>query len=150
MTRHNSNFTHTTPHRPHDNNKENGSTPIKQRTVELIHRGCRYIGPLAYKSSYYLSAQIKKIHQRENWTKRCSKTLFSNSISLAMGMLAAHLVQSSVETSQFSNLWGILASKPIVSESTYQTMNFFAKFGVTVIVFTLTEHFICEYQQRKE
>ena len=67
-----------------------------------------------------------------------------------MGMLAAQIVQNSVETSQFSNLWGILSTKPIVSESTYQTMNFLAKFGVTVIVFSLTEHFISEYKQRRE
>jgi hypothetical protein len=147
MTRHNSDFTHTASHH-HGDNKETGNTPIKQRTVELLHKGYRCVIPLVYKSGYFMSEQAKRIHQRGNWGKRCSKTLFSNSVSLAMGMLAAHIVQSSVETSQFSNLWGILATKPIVSESTYQTMNFLVKFGVTVIVFTLTEHLISEYRQR--
>jgi hypothetical protein len=149
MTRHNPDSTRPTPHQHGDNNERN-NTQFKHRAVELIHQGYQRVTPLALKSGYILKEQAKKIHQRGDWSKRCSKTLFSNSVSLAMGMLAAHIVAGSVETSQFSNLWGLMATKPIVSESTYEIMNFVVKFGVTVIVFTLTEHFISEYRQRND
>lgn len=150
MTSHNPDFTQPAHHQLDDDESSAvEDAPIKQRITELVFNGYHRAAPLLYKSSYILREQAMKIHQRGNWRKRCSKTLFSNSVSLAMGMLAAHIVENSVEISQFSNLWGLLASKPTVSESTYQVINFFVKFGITVLVFTLTEHFISEYRQRK-
>jgi hypothetical protein len=122
---------------------------VQKKVIEVARKGCHHAKPLAHTGGCYLRDQAKKIHQRENWSRRCSVTLIDNSAGLAMGMLAGHIVQSSVEVSQFSNLWGLLASKPVVSESTYQVMSFSVEFGITVVVFTLTEHFINEYRQKR-
>ena len=66
-----------------------------------------------------------------------------------MAMLAAKIVQNTVEVKQFSNLWGLLADRPLVSQSTYEVLSFSAEFVISLIVFTVTEHFIAEYRQRK-
>ena len=66
-----------------------------------------------------------------------------------MAMLSSKIVQEHVEVEQFSNLWGLLATRPVVSESTYEIINFTVEFFIALIVFTLTEHFLSEYRQRK-
>ena len=55
-----------------------------------------------------------------------------------------------VEVQEFGNLWGLLATRPVVSESTYEILSFTAEFFIALIVFTLTEHFLDEYRQRKK
>lgn len=106
--------------------------------------------PIVYKSSRFIGGELKKVNRRENWFKRCGITLIDNAAGLAMALLASKIVQNTVEVKQFSNLWGLLADRPVVSESTYQILSFSAEFVISLIVFTLTEHYIAEYRQRKK
>ena len=100
------------------------------------------------KSSSRIRDELVKIHNKQNWFKRCSGTLIDNAIGLGMAMLAGKIVQSNVEVQGFSNLWGLLATRPVVSESTYEVLSFSVEFMIALIVFTLTEHFLDEYRQR--
>jgi hypothetical protein len=106
--------------------------------------------PIVYRSSRFIRGELKKVHHRENWFKRCGTTLIDNAAGLGMAMLAGKIVQNTVEVKQFSNLWGLLATRPVVSESTFEILSFGVEFFIALIVFTLTEHFIAEYRQRKK
>ncbi len=67
-----------------------------------------------------------------------------------MAMLTGKIVQSYVEVEQFSNLWGLIATRPVVSESTYEVLSFTVEFFIALLVFTLTEHYLSEYRKRKK
>ncbi len=108
------------------------------------------LAPHIHKSSSHFSDEIIKIHKKQNWFKRCGTTVIDNAAGLGMAMLAGKLVQNQVEVQEISNLWGLLATRPIVSESTYEILSFTAEFFIALIVFTLTEHFLEEYRQRKK
>jgi len=108
------------------------------------------LAPHIYKSSSRIGHEIVKIHNKQNWFKRCGITALDNSIGLGMAMLAGKIVQNQVEVQELGNLWGFLASRPVVSESTYEILSFAAEFFIALIVFTLTEHFLDEYRQRKK
>ncbi len=106
--------------------------------------------PLIHKSSSCISLEILKIHNRQNWFKRCGSTVLDNAAGLGMAMLTGKIVQNYVEVQQFSNLWGLLATRPVVSESTYEILSFAVEFFIALIVFTLTEHYLAEYRKRKD
>ena len=108
------------------------------------------LAPLIHKSSSCISHEILKIHNRENWFKRCGSTVLDNAAGLGMAMLTGRIVQNYVEVQQFSNLWGLLATRPVVSENTYEILSFAVEFIIALIVFTLTEHYLAEYRQRKD
>ena len=108
------------------------------------------LAPHIHKNSSCIRDEIVKIHKKQNWFKRCSSTLIDNAAGLGMAMLAGKLVQNQFEVEEFSNLWGLLATRPVVNESTYEILSFSAEFFIALIVFTLTEHFLDEYQQRKK
>ena len=46
-------------------------------------------------------------------------------------------------------LWCLLATRPVVSEATYEVLSFAVEFFVALLAFTLTEHYQQEYRQRK-
>ena len=108
------------------------------------------LAPNINKSSSRIRDELVKIHNKQNWFKRCGGTLIDNAVGLGMAMLAAKIVQSNVEVQGFSNLWGLLATRPVVSESTYEILSFSVEFVIALIAFTLTEHFLDEYRQRKK
>ena len=108
------------------------------------------LAPHIRKSSSCISGEIVKIHKKQNWFKRCGSTIIDNAAGLGMAMLAGKIVQNQVEVQEFSNLWGLLANRPVVSENTYEVLSFTAEFFIALIVFTLTEHFIDEYRRRKK
>ena len=108
------------------------------------------LAPHIHKSSSCISHEIVKIHNKQNWFKRCGTTVLDNAAGLGMAMLAGKVVQNQVEVQEFGNLWGLLATRPVVSESTYEILSFAAEFFIALIVFTLTEHFLDEYRQRKK
>ena len=108
------------------------------------------LAPHIRKSSSCISGEIVKIHKKQNWFKRCGSTIIDNAAGLGMAMLACKIVQNQVEVQEFSNLWGLLANRPVVSETTYEVLSFTAEFIIALIVFTLTEHFLEEYRQRKK
>lgn len=105
---------------------------------------------IVYRSSRFIGAEMKKIYRHENWFKRCSTTMLDNAAGLGMAMLAGKIVQNTVEVKQFSNLWGLLATRPVVSERTFEVLSFGVEFVIALIVFTLTEHVIREYRQRRK
>ena len=108
------------------------------------------LAPHIHKSSSCIGDEIVKIHKKQNWFKRCGSTVIDNAAGLGMAMLASKIVQNQVEVREFGNLWGLLASRPVVSESAYEVLSFTAEFFIALIVFTLTEHFLDEYRQRKK
>lgn len=116
-----------------------GATTCRKRLLPGIKTGSSLIGH-----------EIKKIHGKQNWFKRCGITMIDNAAGLGMAMLAGKIVQSHVEVQQFSNLWGLLATRPVVSESTYEILNFAAEFFIALLVFTLTEHYLDEYRKRRK
>jgi hypothetical protein len=128
-------------------------TCIAPHLKKCCNTGIRFnaetIAPLVRKSSLFIGNELKKIHHRENWIKRCGTTLIDNAAGLCMAMLAARIVESTVEVRQFGNLWGLLSTRPVVSESTFEILSFCVEFLVALIAFTLTEHYIEEYRQRK-
>lgn len=105
--------------------------------------------PHIHKSTSCLGREVLKIHNRQNWFKRCGSTVIDNAIGLGMAMLASKIVQNQVEVQQFSNLWGLLATRPLVSETTYDVLSFTVEFFIALITFTVTEHYLTEYRQRK-
>lgn len=108
------------------------------------------VAPRIHKSSIYISDEAVKIHKKQNWFKRCCSTVIDNAAGLGMAMMAGRIVQNQVEIQEFGNLWGLLATRPVVSESTYEVLSFAAEFFIALIVFTLTEHYLEEYRQRKK
>ena len=107
------------------------------------------LAPHIHKHSSHIRDEAIKIHKKQNWFKRCGRTLIDNAAGLSMAMLAGKIVQNQVEVQEFGNLWGLLATRPVVSEGTYEMLSFTAEFIIALIVFTLTEHFLEEYRQRK-
>ena len=99
--------------------------------------------------SFFIGKEVKKIHGKQNWFKRCGTTIIDNAAGLGMAMLAGKIVESQFETQQFSNLWGLLATRPVISENTYMVLSFSTEFIIALIVFTLTEHYLDEYRDRK-
>lgn len=108
------------------------------------------LAPHIHKSSSRIGHEIVKIHKKQNWFKRCGTTVIDNAAGLGMAMLAGKIVQNQVEVQEFGNLWGLLATRPVVSENTYEILSFTAEFVIALIVFTLTEHFLDEYRRRKK
>ena len=107
------------------------------------------LSPHIHKKSSRISDEVIKIHNKQDWFKRCSTTLIDNAAGLGMAMLAGNIVQNQFEVREFGNLWGLLATRPVVSEATYEVLSFSAEFIIALIVFTLTEHFLDERRQKK-
>ncbi len=125
--------------------------PPCHKITLLCFRFCHYtLAPTALRGAVRLKDEAVKIHQQQNWLKRFGNTMLDNAAGLIMAMLSARIVQNFVETPEFSNLWGLLASRPVVSESTYEALSFAVEFFIALTVFTLTEHYIAEYRQRRE
>ena len=66
-----------------------------------------------------------------------------------MAMLSTRVVESLVEKREFGNLWGVLAERPVVSEATFELLSFVVEFILALIVFTVTEYYINEYQRKR-
>lgn len=105
--------------------------------------------PALGRGSVRLKGELVKIHRQQNWIQRCSSTFAGNAAGLGMAMLSTRLVESMVETRELSNLWGLFADRPVVSETTFEVLSFIVEFVLGLIVFTITEYYISEYQQRR-
>lgn len=124
--------------------------PLSKKYTEVGVKVCNEkIAPTAIKSAEKISAELLKIHSKQNWVKRFSVTMIDNSAGLGMAMVSAKLVESLVEVREFGNLWGLLATRPVVSETTYEILSFAIEFFVALIAFTLTEHYQEEFRQRR-
>ena len=115
-----------------------GIEHYKEKLVPRIHKAACCVG-----------VEIVKVHNRQNWFKRCGGTMLDTAAGLGMAMLTAKIVQNYVEVKEFGNLWGLLATHHVVSKNTYEVLSFVVEFFVALIVFTLTEHYLEEYRQRK-
>lgn len=106
--------------------------------------------PNFHKGSKVVGHEILKIHKKQNWAKRFTVTMLDNSAGLSMAMISARLVEEVVEVGEFSNLWGLLATHPVVSETTYEVLSFIVEFFVALLAFTLTEYYRDEYRESKK
>lgn len=111
---------------------------IQQRVLPAVGSG-----------SSRLKGEMAKIHRQQNWLHRCRTTFSGNAAGLGVAMMSTKLVESLVETREASNLWGILADRPVVSERTFEILSFGAEYILALIVFTVTEYYIGEYQRKK-
>ncbi|MDH5386912.1 MAG: hypothetical protein OEY06_00520 [Gammaproteobacteria bacterium] len=111
----------------------------KEKLLPNFHKGSKVVGQ-----------EILKIHKKQNWAKRFSMTMLDNSAGLSMAMISAKLVEEVVEVGEFSNLWGLLATRPVVSETTYEVLSFIVEFFVALLAFTLTEYYRDEYRESKK
>lgn len=66
-----------------------------------------------------------------------------------MAISSAKIVEYFVEKREINNLWGLLASRPTVSDTTFEILCFLAEFLVALIVFTLTEHYLTSLRNRQ-
>lgn len=105
--------------------------------------------PAVGTGSKRLKGELAKIHQQQNWAQRCSTTLGGNAAGLGMAMLSTKLVEHMVETREASNLWGLLADHPVVSETTYQVLSFSVEYLLGLTIFTITEFYIGEYRRKR-
>jgi hypothetical protein len=64
-------------------------------------------------------------------------------------MLSAKMVSQMVETRQVTNLWGLLADRPVVSETTFTVLIFTVEYVVALIVFAFIDHYVAVYQRRR-
>lgn len=106
--------------------------------------------PVVGTGSKRLKGELAKIHQQQNWMQRCSTTFGGNAAGLGMAMLSTKVMQSLVETRDASNLWGLLAEHPVVSETTYEVLSFTVEYLLGLIIFTITEYYIGEYRRKRE
>lgn len=140
----------------------NGAVKCKQLFItQLIPQSKKYtilgvkickekLLPNFNKGSKIVGQEILKIHKKQNWAKRFSMTMLDNSAGLSMAMISAKLVEEVVEVSEFGNLWGLLATRPVVSEATYEVLSFVVEFFVALLAFTLTEYYRDEYREKKK
>ncbi|MDH5784052.1 MAG: hypothetical protein OEZ16_00415 [Chromatiales bacterium] len=110
----------------------------RQRVVPAVGAG-----------SARLKGEVAKIHSQQDWRKRSTATLTGNAAGLGMAMLSTRVVESLVEKREFGNLWGVLAERPVVSEATFELLSFVVEFILALIVFTVTEYYINEYQRKR-
>ncbi|MEW6645912.1 MAG: hypothetical protein AB1450_01770 [Pseudomonadota bacterium] len=87
------------------------------------------------------------LYQRHTWLQRCGSTLNKKAIGLGVAMLSAKLVSHMVETRQLSNLWGLLASRPVVSETTFAVLLFVVEYVVALLVFAAIDHYLGVFQR---
>ena len=113
-------------------------TLMRQRVLPAVGSG-----------STRLKGELVKIHQQQNWVQRCSVTLSGNAAGLGMAMLSTKVLENLVETREASNLWGLLADRPLVSETTFEVLSFGVEYLLGLIVFTITEYYIAEYQRKR-
>ena len=125
--------------------------PQSKKYTMIGYKFCNEkLSPTARKGAEKFSQELLKIHRKQNWLKRFSVTMLDNSAGLGMAMVSAKLVESFVEVREFVNLWGLLATRPVVSETTYEILSFVIEFFVALLAFTLTEHYRDEYRQSKK
>ncbi|MCW8854826.1 MAG: hypothetical protein OQK76_04135 [Gammaproteobacteria bacterium] len=129
------------------------TTVIPKSKDYILHTGtfCKQVLlPYTRYKLQYAKNELVKIHNSQHWYKRCSKTMFENSIGLAMAMISTKIVQHFVEVREFSNLWGFFATRPVVSEATYETLSFLMEFIVALVVFTLSDHYFTEIRHKEQ
>lgn len=105
--------------------------------------------PVVGSGTSRLKQEMVKIHRQQNWLQRCSTTFSGNAAGLGMAMLSTKVVESLVEKREFSNMWGLFANHPVVSETTYEVLSFSVEFLLGLIVFTVTEYYVAEYQRKR-
>lgn len=106
--------------------------------------------PCLYNGSRLVRREFIRIHEKQSWFHRCGATMAGNAIGLGMAMLSTRVVEHFVEVRSMSNLWGLLSSRPVVSETTYEIFSFIVEFVIALIVFTLSEHYYDEFINRRK
>ena len=97
------------------------------------------LAPNIHKGSSKVGAELLKIHKKQNWFLRFGLTMSDNSAGLGMAIFSTKILKNLVEVEEFSNLWGLLATHPVVSEATYETLSFAVEFFVALLVFMVVK-----------
>ena len=80
--------------------------------------------PGAVSGARLVKKELVNIHSSQNWIKRCSMTFSGNAVGMIMAMSSTKIVEHFVETREMGNLWGLLATRPVVSDATYEMLAF--------------------------
>lgn len=124
-----------------------GSCRLSSATLRL----CRQrLLPGVYRGGGLVKAEMVKINRSQNWRRHSSSTLIGNAAGLGVAVLSTRIVESLVETRELSNLWGLFASRPVVSEGTFEVFTFVVEYLLAIIVFAVTDHYVSEYRRSKE
>lgn len=111
---------------------------------------CRRLISLVGRGSLRITGELLKIHRQRSWMHRAGTTLSGNAAGLGMAMLSTRLVENMVEKREFSNLWGVFAERPVVSETTFEMLSFGVEFLLGLVVFSVTEYYMAEYRRRRQ
>lgn len=122
--------------------------PVLWRGTARCHavvRGTFY--PATLNGTRRLCLGAADLYRRHAWMQRCGSTLNKKALGLGIAMLSAKLVGNMVETRQVSNLWGLLASRPVVSETTFAVLLFVVEYVVALLVFAVIDHYVTVFQR---
>lgn len=124
--------------------------PMAKRGMERGYQVTRnHLMPSISSGTRRIRGELANIHRQQNWLQRFSNTFAGNAAGLGVAMLSTKLLESMVEKRQFSNMWGLFAEHPVVSETTFEVLSFGMEFLVGLVVFTVTEYYVAEYQRRR-
>ena len=125
--------------------------PQSRRCAKLSKQFCTScLIPVLVSSAHSFKREVVNIHKQQNWLKRMSLTFGGNAVGLVMAMSSTRIIENFVEVRGISNLWGLMAARPVVSDTTYEILSFLIEFVVALIVFTVAEHYYNVFQQRHE
>lgn len=123
--------------------------PALQRGAAQVYARVRgQLLPATCTGTRRLCRGATALYRRHAWLQRCGSTLNKKAIGLGIAMLSAKLVSHLVETRQVSNLWGLLAHRPVVSETTFTVLLFLVEYFVALLIFALIDHSVARYQRR--
>lgn len=97
-----------------------------------------------------MKQELGKMHQKQHFWERFKSALIHKSLGLILAMFSADLVGYFFEQRRASNLWGITAKGEIVSHETFTVIIFIVEFIIAMVVFTLTDHYLDEFKQRRQ
>lgn len=121
----------------------------RRRGLQLYAALRAKVWPAACRQARGLCTEAVTLYRNHAWLQRCGSTLNKKAIGLGIAMLSAKMVSNMVETRQVSNLWGLLANRPVVSETTFTVLIFVVEYVVALIVFALIDHYVAAYQRRR-
>ena len=94
--------------------------------------------------------ELIKIHRKRNLLDKFRVTLIHKGLGLYLAMMSADFVSRFIEVRSVHNMWGLFTERQLVSESTFSIVSFGVEFLVALSVFTITEHYLGEFQEWRQ
>ncbi len=95
-----------------------------------------------------LKNELLKIHRKQNLLSKFRATLLHKGLGLYLAMVSAEFVGNFIEVRSAENLWGLFSQNQLVSETTFSVVSFIIEFSVALTVFTLSDHYLAEFQEK--